>query len=205
LESLVADGIVGDPDGLARVLETSLAKRMATSDLVSLIATHRAMSSGDLDLVTAIDRTLTATKLGSEERQGSERTGRRLLIEVGRMLGETNPHPAREYCLQVEGGCAPGNWAVAFGIGAWSLEIEAPHAALAACHSFTSGLLGAAMRCMKLGHGDAQRLLREAQPTMVAAVTEAQRVPWPQMFSGAPHLDIATGRHQQLEARMFAS
>jgi urease accessory protein len=66
-------------------------------------------------------------------------------------------------------------------------------------------MISAAMRLTRLGHGDAQAVLRLVQPVMVDAVEIASRVPWREIRSSAFQLDIAVARHERAEARMFAS
>jgi urease accessory protein len=105
----------------------------------------------------------------------------------------------------IEASRTPGNASVAQGIAAAALGFPAHSAALGACHSFATALISAAMRLTRLGHGDAQAVLRSVQPVMVEAVAIASQVPWQKMRSSAYQLDIAVARHERAEARMFAS
>jgi urease accessory protein len=66
-------------------------------------------------------------------------------------------------------------------------------------------MVSAAMRLTRLGHGDAQAVLRSVHPLMAEAVAIASQLPWQKMRSSAFQLDVAVARHERAEARMFAS
>jgi urease accessory protein len=199
LEELVADGLVTDCESLRRALEMSLLQRLATSDLPALLAAY----STDHSEVIAIDHRLSAVKLGREERDASVRVGRRVAVEVLRLVPEDEALSTFAAAIAASG--TPGNASVAQGVAAAALGIPAHSAALGACHSFAAALISAAMRLMRLGHGDAQAVLRLVQPVMAEAVAIASQVAWQKMRSSAFQLDIAVARHERAEARMFAS
>ena len=199
LEVLVADGLLDGPDALRRVLEMSLLQRQATADLPALLAAH----SADHAEVLAIDHRLSAIKLAREERDASIRVGRRVAVEVLRLVPDHEALSA--FAAAIDASRTPGNAGVAHGVAAAALGIPAHTAALGACHSFAAALISAAMRLTRLGHRDAQAVLRSIQPVMVEAVAIASQVPWQKMRSSAFQLDIAVARHERAEARMFAS
>jgi urease accessory protein len=199
LESLVADGLLTSRESVARVLEICLLHRLATADLPALLAAH---SAGHAELL-AIDHRLSAAKLSREERTASVRVGRRIAVEVQRLVPENEALSA--FIEAIDTSRTPGNASVAQGVASTSLGIPSHIAALAACHSFATSLTSAAMRLTRLGHGEAQRVLSEAQPAMVEAVAIASQVPWSEMRSSAFQLDIAMARHERAGARMFAS
>jgi urease accessory protein len=109
------------------------------------------------------------------------------------------------YIEAISEGATPGNASVAQGVAAAALGIPARIAALGACHSLCASLVSAAMRLTRLGHGDAQAALREAQPAMAEAVEIAARLDWRTMRSSCFQLDIAMARHEGAQTRMFAS
>jgi urease accessory protein len=199
LEALVADGLLDGPDALRRALEMSLLQRLATADLPALLAAH----SADHAEVLVIDHRLSAVKLAREEREASVRVGRRVAVEVLRLVPEDEA--LRAFAAAIDALRTPGNASVAQGVAAAAFGIPARGAALGACHSFATALISAAMRLTRLGHGDAQAVLRSVQPVMVEAVAIASNVPWQKMRSSAFQLDIAVARHERAEARMFAS
>jgi urease accessory protein len=198
LETLVADGHVAGRADLADLLRVHLRRRLALADLPALLAAHRAAAAGDLETLAEIDRRLTAAKLSREERDAGQRVGRRIATEVERL----SPTPTLRAMLDGDGPC---NAPVALGVAAQALGVDAPDAALLACYTFASGLVSAALRLMRIGHGDAQAVLRTGQPDMEAAVRVAASVDWREPRPFAPRLDIAMARHQRAQVRLFAS
>jgi urease accessory protein len=186
LETLVEEGIVNDRSGIAGCVRSMLLGRAARGDLAALVAAHRSASLAppDLDAILEIDRRLEATKLAAEERLGSCRVGRRLATEAARLID------------------AP---IVGFGVASAALAIPERQAALAAAHGQVLGLLATAVRLGQIGHGDQQRLLRDARETIAEAVEIAQASDGRTFRPFAPGLDIAMGRHEVAAGRLFAS
>jgi urease accessory protein len=214
LEQLAADGLLPNRAALLAVLEMNLRERLATSDLPALLAAHAAAEVSAHEKVCDIDHLLTATKLAREEREASVRVGERIAVEAARLVAPTLPSSACGrgevaalyiYIEAINEGTTPGNASVVQGVAAVALGIPARIAALGACHSFCASLVSAAMRLTRLGHGDAQAALREAQPTMAEAVGTAEGIDWTSMRSSCFQLDIAMARHEGAQARMFAS
>jgi urease accessory protein len=203
LETLIADGIVGDPATIGRALRSALLGRVGPGDLTALLAAHRAtVPELDLDTVVAIDRRLYATKLAAEDRTGSCRVGRRISVEAARL---TSSAFVMSYCAAIERGDTPGCAAVAFGLVAAASGVPGRQAALAFAASFATAFLAAAVRLGRIGHGDVQRLLREARPSLVTAVDRAEATDWRALRPCAPQLDIAVARHEIAAGRLFGS
>jgi urease accessory protein len=203
LETLVADAEVRDAAGLGALLRTHLRHRLARADLPVLMAAHAAAAAGDLDTVCEADRMLVAVKLAREERVASTRMGQRIAIEAARLAPDAAALAL--YVEAVAGGHSPGNAAVALGLAAQAMGIPAPEAALLASYSFASSLVSAALRLMRVGHGDAQAVLLEGRPDMEAAVRWARAADWRDLRPCTPQLDIAGARHERAAARLFAS
>lgn len=202
LETLVADGAVAGPDQLAAVLELLLDERLAWSDLPATLAAHDAWHAEDAAAVERIDRCLSAAKLSREEREGSERTGRRLAIEVNRLLAD--PVLAK-WLSSVAAGTAPGNLAVAQGVACAALGIGRRQAAMIAAYNFAAAFTSAAMRLFRIGHGSIQAVLLGSHPAILRAVELAERGDWASPAPSTPEADIASARHELAEARMFGS
>ena len=203
LEALAADGLLANREALAAVIDMSLRERLATADLPALVASHRAAVGLAHSEVWEIDRLLAVTKLAREEREASTRVGRRIAVEAARLAPDDR---ALDIYIEAIGeGSTPGNASVAQGVAAAALGVPAKIAALGACHSLVASLISAAMRLTRLGHGDAQAVLHDAQPAMADAVASAQRLDWRAMRSRCVQLDVAMARHERAESRMFAS
>jgi urease accessory protein len=199
LESLVADGAVSSADDVAALLEVSLLDRLARADLIILQAVHHA---ADLDEVLDLDRRLSTVKLAAADRIASQRVGRRLAIEASRLVDDKR---LSGYVEALADGRAEGNAAVAMGVATRSFGVPPGDAALGAAWSFAAGLCAAAVRLGLLGHGQAQRILREAWPVMRLAVERAAAGDPQDLRPSAPQLDVALARHETAAAHLFAS
>jgi len=199
LETLVADGAISSADDLAAFLRASLLDRLARSDLVVLLAVHGA---ADLGLVLEHDRRLSTVKLASDERIASQRVGRRLATEASRLVVDDL---LAGYLVAIADDRTPGNAAAASGLAMRAFGVRAHEAALGAAWSFANGLCAAAVRLGLLGHGDAQRILREAAPVMVEAVDRAATADPLHLRPSAPQLEAALARHQVAAAHLFAT
>ena len=208
LETLVADGLVHGADGLAEVIEVSLLSRFARADLPAVLWSHdaaRAIGAGDpaaCARLVSVDRHLRAAKLAREEREGSERVGRRIVVEAAALA----PSAAlAAYETAIRAGEAPGNSAVAFGVAAESFAVERRQAALAAGQSHATALAMAALRLGLIGHRGTQRVIRASVPLVQRAVEIAEAVSWLDFRPSAPQLDVSLARHEIAPARSFAS
>lgn len=204
LETLVEEGLVRSPDDVAGCIRSVLLGRAARGDLAALVAAHRSASESppDIESIVAIDRRLEATKLAAEERTGARRVGRRIVIEGDRLIASRAVVALR---AAIDAGETPGTAAVAFGVVAAGMAIPEREATLAAAHATTLAMLGVAVRLGLIGHGDQQRLLRDARDVIVRAVDIALATDWRTMRPFAPGLDIAMARHEVASGRMFAS
>jgi urease accessory protein len=193
MESLVAERAVSSAADVEAVLAAHLSHRLAKADLPALLATHRAAVEADVSLVLQIDAALTAVKMAREERQASHRMGARLITEARRLA----PHPILA--------ASPNNAAVAFALAGYAMGLTARESAFTYAYAFASTFVSASMRLLRIGHGEAQAVLRRSHVLVEQAVDDAETVPWDALCPFAPGLDLAAARHERLPARLFAS
>jgi urease accessory protein len=199
LETLVADGAVRSADDVAALLEVSLLDRLARADLVILLAVH---DSADLDRVLELDQRLSAVKLAADDRIASQRVGRRLAIEASRLVDD---ELLSRYVDALAEGRGEGNAAVAMGLATRGFGVAAADAALGAAWTFASGVCAAALRLGLIGHGQGQRILRQAGPLMQLAVERAAASDPGDLRPSSPQLDVALARHETAAAHLFAT
>ncbi len=193
LETLVSEKAVFNAAGVEEVLAAHLRHRLARADLPALLAAHQAAAASDTDLVRQIDDMLTATKMTREERQASQRVGARLIAEAKRLA----PSPIFE--------SGPCNGAVAFALAGCAMGLDARESATTYGYSFAAALVSAAMRLLRMGHGDAQSILRLSHALIEQAVNEAETIRWAELCPFAPQLDLAIARHEHSQVRLFGS
>ena len=186
------------------VLAGHLRHRLARADLPALLAAHRAAGSADVELLAKIDTALTAVKMTREERQASARMGARLHAEAERLAAISSPRTRGE----VGGGFPsyrPSNAAVAFALAGYAMGLSARESALTYAYGFASGMVSASLRLLRIGHGEAQAVLRRSHARIEQALDLAEAIPWDALCPSAPGLDLASARHERLPARLFAS
>lgn len=202
LEQFVQSGRVETPAELESLLETYLCQLLGRADLVALRAAHGAAARGEPADACAVDRRLSAVTMNAEFRVSARSEGQRLLT-LHRDLDMDEQLAA--YAERVDGGVAPGNYPVVLGVVTALEAVDERDACLLCCHAFVTGLLGAAQRLMSLGHTDAQRVLRQLQPSMRAAVDASDRRDPEDMAPFAPVVDIVSMEHERADRRLFVS
>lgn len=202
LETFVQNDRIKNIDDLQKLLETYLRCQIGRSDLVALRAAHNTATEDDLGGIQSVDRRLTAVTLAAEFRESSTRTGKRLLM-LQRNLSDDDL--LAEYFDAIEANETPGNYAVTLGVIAASEEIDSHDACLLLCHGFTTDMLAAAQRLMRLGHTDAQRALNELRPAMADAVKDSADRSVEEMAPFAPLIDVHSAEHERADRRLFIS
>jgi urease accessory protein len=202
LETYCQDGRVTDADSLAAFLAMQLEGTTGPCDATAAVAARRRFVSGELAACGALDATLEAMKPARELREASRQMGRQTLRVADALtahLGITG------YLADVDAGRAPGHHAVAFGMAAGALGVADEAVAAGYLYSTTSLLVGAALRLIRLGQVEGQRVLWRLHPVIARVAAEATARDAGDMWSWAPGLELASIRHAALEARLFRS
>lgn len=202
LEQFVQDDRVTDGTDLEALLETYLRRQVGSAELVALRAAHAAALAGNCDGVCAADRRLTAVTLAAEFRDSAERSGDRLL-SLQRTLREADLFD--RYAERVDSGDAPGNYPVVLGASTALAGIDERKACLLCCHSFVTGLLGAAQRLLSLGHTEAQRVLDSLQPVITDVVDDSADRSLEELSQFTPLVDVLAADHERADRRLFVS
>jgi urease accessory protein len=206
LEDLVQSGhltVPTDSSTLTALLGDSIRFGAAPSDGLALACAHRAAGAGaDLELVTHVDKRLTAVKLPREAREASTRTGRAVLAAATAAIGGT---ALDDYAERVGRGASPGNHAVVVGLLSASLSVPCLDAVVGELYAFSSSWVGAAVRLGLVDHRGAQAVLHQAHPVIASTALEVIDRDASQISSCTPFLDVMAMRHEQAELRLFAS
>jgi len=200
-EAFVQAGLTSKED-LEALLRDYLENVLGPADGVALSHAHRVAEGRDLGRLLEVDRRLLAMKLIRETREASRRVGRRILTTAIAL----NPDSLLvEYRLAVDAGACPGNAAVVLGAVAAALGIARREALLIELYTFSTSLLGAAMRLIRLDHEEAQRILARLQPLMVRVVQVNIDKCLEEMRAFAPLIDIMGMAHERARIRLFIS
>lgn len=195
LETLKADGLVTNGEGVEAFARSQLRWRWATSDRYFL---RCAAPAGEIEALATLDREVESMTLARELRDGSRRAGRSLL-----RAHQTMATPRVEaYRSAIAEGTALGHLPVAQGV-AWSgagmetVELEAVSA-----YVLGAGIAQAAIRLALFGPLEAQTMLYSLRKDMTELL--AQEPPErPHAFT--PAAEIAVMRHERGDARLFAN
>lgn len=200
-EAFVQAGLASKTD-VEPLLRDYLENVLGPADAAAVSQAHGAADARDLERLLEIDRRLFALKLVREAREASRRVGRRIL----RTAMALAPEPfLADYRGAVEAGPAPGNAAVALGTAAAILGIPRQDAVLIALYTFSTSILGAAMRLVRLDHEEAQRILARLKPLMGRVAEENLDRRAAEMRAFAPLVDIMGMAHERATIRLFIS
>jgi urease accessory protein len=202
LETYCQEGRVVDADDLAAFLTMHLEGAAGPTAATAAAGALRAFATGTAEACEDIDVTLEAMKPARELRDASRQMGRQTL----RVATALTTHPTlAAYLERVEGGRVPGHHGVAFGMAAGALRVSAEAAAAGYLYSATSLLVSAALRLMRLGQLEGQRVLWRLHPVIARVAAEAAARDAADMWGWAPGLELASIAHVALDARLFRS
>jgi urease accessory protein len=201
LESYAEAGLL-DVASLTATAAGLIRSSIGPSDAVGLALTCRAAAQGDLDAIAEIDRRLTAVKLAREPRQASMRLGRQMLAMARDVFDD---EVAGSYLARVRADDLPGNQAVAMGILKTGFGIPVREAVAAELYAFAASCAGAALRMTLIDHRQAQRVIRDLAPVVIAATDDALTRTVGEIGGSAPFAELMAMRHETAEIRLFAT
>lgn len=201
LESYAEAGLL-DAGSLPAIAAGLIRASVGPSDAVALALVCRAAATGNLDVIAEIDRRLTAVKLAREPRQASMRLGRQLLAIARDVFDD---EVAAAYLARVRAEELPGNQAVAMGIMKTGFGIPVREAVTAELYAFAASCAGAALRMTLIDHRQAQRVLRDLAPVVIAATDDALTRSIAEIGGSAPLAELMAMRHETAELRLFAT
>lgn len=198
LESFVQHDHVKNVRDLRVVVEDYLRGQIGPCDMVAISAVYRADQT--LEDVREVDNQYHARQLLAEAREGSIKSGTRLLelFSDDRALLKT--------CQEaVKSGDAYGHYPIVLGLVSKQSGVSRRDACIVHAYSFVVGLLGAAQRLLGLSHRRLQSLLDDISG-MVAETWEqnADREVF-EMTNFAPMADIMSMEHERADLRLFRS
>lgn len=199
LEAAVQQGVVRDAATLHEFVATAAAQA-ARGDGVALVCAHRAAVDGDADEVARIDARIYARKLSSETRAMSTRMGRKL-AELA--AGVTGSPVLAEWRARVVSGATPGCYPVALAVDFAAIGLSAREAFTVHQYGVCTMILSAALRLMRIGHVETQRMLYALNADVEAAYERAAAAGLDDMATFAPLTEILAAVHVKSHVRLF--
>ncbi|WP_390677858.1 urease accessory protein UreF [Aquisphaera giovannonii] len=199
LESAVQAKVVRDAGGLEAFVRVA-ARASATTDGIALLEAFRAARDGDRPRVALADREAFGRKLNEEMRVMSVRMGRKL-AEVAVKIAEA---PGVEAWLgEIRRGETPGTYPVAQALASEALGLDEASAFAAHQYGVAAMMVNASMRLMRIGHMDAQAILRRVGDEAAAAYDEVRGRSLADMASFSPMVDVLAAAHVRASVRLF--
>lgn len=199
LESAIQTRVVTDAATLLAFART-VVDQANRGDGIALICAHRAAAAGDLDALVGIDQLVFARKLSSETRTMAVKMGRKLTEMGVSVVGAPLLLAWRE---RIDAGATPGCHAVALAANFAAQGLPALDAFVAHQYGVAATLLGAALRLMRIGHVDTQRMLYALTADADAAYRTAAAAALSDMAGFAPLAEILAAVHVKAHVRLF--
>ena len=205
LEGFHQRGLV-DSTTVGDVLEDMLVATVGPGDATALARAHGAATRRDWEAASEIDRQLFASKLNSELRLASTRSGRQLVDIASETFADTaGGSDIAEWAARVKARQTPGCQAVVTGVCYAASGVPIAQAVASDLFAFAVSYAGAALRLRLTDHRTTQVLLRRVQPVIEAVTADAIARPAVDIGGFAPLADIMSAGHERAEARLFAS
>jgi len=199
LESAVQKRVVTDARTLEAFARTAV-EQAASGDGIALVFAHRAAAAGDVEELARIDARVFARKLSSETRAMSVRMGKKFAAMGAEVTGAPLLQTWRE---RIDSGATPGCYPVALAVNFAVQNLSARDAFVTHQYGVATMILGAALRLMKIGHVDTQRMLYRLNADADAAYEAAARARLADMAGFAPLTEILAAAHVKAHVRLF--
>ncbi len=199
LESAIQTRVVGDADTLLAFART-LIEQANRGDGVALVHAHRAAIAEDFDALVAIDELIYARKLSCEARTMSVRMGKKCAEMAASLIDEPLLSLWRE---RIQSGSTPGCHPVALAVGFAAQGLPAVDAFVVHQYGVATMILGAALRLMRIGHVDTQRMLYALNKDVGSAYRTAAMTSLDDMDGFAPLTEILASVHVRAHVRLF--
>lgn len=199
LEAAVEAGLVNDELQAGDWLLDQLHLGLERADLPVLAAALGAWRAREPARVARCNEWIGLTRESAEQRLQTQQMGRSL-TEWLKNRGGTDERVAQLAALRP----AP-TWPVAFALAATLAGAPCRETLLAFGFGWAENMVQAAMRCVPLGQGAAQRILARLMAALPEAVDRAAARPEEDWQAHTPALAILSSRHETQYSRLFRS
>ena len=163
LETYVQQNIVKDKATAKAFITEMLCRNLQYTDAAFVSLAFEAATKNDLQTIVELDAECTAVKLPMEMRQASKKLGMRLL-KIFQPLSTNDL--ILEYNKALQSQQATGNYCIAFGIIAQSMNISKQDALYGFYYNAAAGFVTNSVKLIPLGQQDGQEILFSLMPVM---------------------------------------
>ncbi len=165
---------------------------------------YQALDKQDLAQLWAYDRTINASTVATEVRDGTRRIAKQMLILLTQLYGPSIPGLA-EYREAIAQGEATGHPAIAFCLFAHYKALDAMTAFMMYGYSVGSTLLQNAVRAVPLGQRAGQVILNDLLKLLPDLYDQVCALDADYLGASVPGLELAQINHETQGARLFMS
>lgn len=202
LETLVQQGRVRSIEDLGEYCRAMLWGSWAPGDVMAVVGVYHTVPAHDFTELWRLDAALHAARVASETREGMQKMGKRLL-HLGRAI-----HPALEWTAlgqAVDNGDCPGTYPLVYGWACFHLQVPLDVAAEGYLYACLSSTVSNAVRLMRIGQTQGQKLLAHMLPEVSSAWAKfAGQDPF-DFWTSVPEVEVAMMGHATLYSRLFMS
>jgi urease accessory protein len=199
LESAVQKRVVTDAASLLAFTRTAV-DQANRGDGIALLWAHRAALAGDRAALVRIDERVFARKLSGETRTMTVRMGRKFAELSASVTGAPG---LAAWQADVAAGATPGCYPVALAVGFAAQGLQEREAFVVHQYGVATMILSAALRLMRIGHVETQRMLYELNAGADAAYATAAAASLDDMAGFAPLAEILAAVHVKAHVRLF--
>ncbi len=197
LEKLVENQIIHDHETLYHWLFQELNHGAIKIESALMIRAYNNSKNNNLDMLQYWNNWLSAARETEELRLQSHQMGRSLIKLIAQLKPETQP------IINIIGN--PCNYAIAYGLASYYLQIDHLSATISYIHSWTSNLINAGVKLIPLGQTSGQKILFTLNPHIQQIAEQIIILPDNELHCLSWGLSLASMQHETQYTRLFRS
>lgn len=202
LETYVQQKMVKDKISAKAFITEMLSRNLQYTDAAFVSLSFDAAVKNDLQRILELDEECTAVKLPIEMRQASKKLGMRLL-KIFQPLSTNELILQYNSALQAQQ--ANGNYCIAFGLTAQSLNISKLDALYGFYYNAAAGFVTNSVKLIPVGQQDGQEILFSLLPTIQQLAEQSMNIDKDMIGLCCTGFDIRCMQHEQLYSRLYMS
>ncbi len=215
IEYLCSNGTIQTESELYDWLKRELSFGFVTTEAAIALRAHQSLVNGNLDQLKYWNNWFSATRETEEVRLASWQMGQSLMklwvqlpedIGSGKTRQEISDFLPKAKDNSIENSTVQGcNYAIAFGLVAANLEIDANNTVIGYIYSWLSNLVSAAVRAVPFGQTTGQRIIfRLSSDILLSSQASLQRLDSELEWCGWG-MSLACANHETQYSRLFRS
>lgn len=202
LETYVQQKLVKDKTTAKAFITEMLCRNLQYTDVSFVSLAYDAAMNNNMQTIIELDNECTAVKLPIEMRQASKKLGMRLL-KIFQSLGKSEL--VNNYNKKVTLQETIGNYCIAFGLTAQSLNISKLETLYGFYYNAAAGFVTNSVKLIPLGQQDGQEILFSLLPTIQQLAEQSMNIDKDMIGLCCTGFDIRCMQHEHLYSRLYMS